>query len=489
MWPFPRRSGISSATSARRSESASTARDAWIRDADGVGPGAGPEQGLTEVQRAIAVRKSRIEFDKAAVYGGVLDRLIDFVLGDGIVIKAKDPLVDAWLQQQLERGWYGRERKHVEASFIDGERLFTVRAEDRGNGVPIGTVRIGFLDPLTISDVLVNRLDLDEVVQVRARDATGVQDVVLPIVREGARVEPRAIPGSDPEKDRGAFVLGAFWRFNSRSSRGAPVLLRTLDHASDLDNLVGGLVAQLEYVRRLWLHAKVAMQDDSDLGEGSKFKKLKADIIAWATGMQQGEILVTSGGEQGVKVDSFAPDMKLADARQLYDVVLEMCLGGHGIPRHWFGSANDASRTSAAEAGTPVFRAIQSRQSELRACVEQLVRAVLTMGEAAGAQGVTADAEVEVTMATVASRDSERDVREVAALGAALQIAQDRGAISEQEAAKILRSALKSKTFGAGLEGDAPSVAPAPGQVRPAVPGGTMPPNGPLPAEAPPRAA
>ena len=489
MWPFTR-AGITSATSARRSESASSDRERWLRDDEAVGPGGGNDRELTDTQRALAVRKSRLEFNRAAVYGGVLDRFIDFVLGDGIVIKAKDPTVDAWLQDQLKRGWYGRERKHIEAAFIDGERLLVVRAADRGNGVPVGTVNIGSLDPLLIGEVLLNSMDLEEVVQVTARDALGAQGLVLPVVRDGVPVAPRVVPPRDAQRDRPAHVLAAFWRLNTRGVRGIPVLLRTLDHASDLDHLISGLVAQLEYVRRLWLHATVTMQDDTaSAGKASKFQKLKADLIAWATGMQQGEMLVTSGGEQGVKINAIAPDMKLADAKALYDVVLEMCLGGHGIPRFWFGSANDASRTSAAEAGTPIYRAIQSRQSELRVCVESLVRAVLCMGEAAGVHGVLATSEIEVTMATVATRDSERDVREIAALGAALQVAVDRGALTETESAEILRSALKSKTFGARLEGPRPAAA-APHSTAAGAPAPTAKP-GPSAGspEAPPRAA
>jgi hypothetical protein len=484
MWPF-RRASVGAVTSARVTESAASDREKWIRDADGVGPqGGGSGRDLPDAQRVRAVRKSRHEYDKAAVYGGVLDRFIDFVLGDGIVIKAKNPTVDAWLQKQLERGWYGRERRHIEALFVDGERLIVVRAPQRSEGTPIGEVRIGTMDVLDVQKVLVNRLDVEEVVALEVGQETG-GSVPVPLVRDEEPVPPQQFAPADPKSGPVMFGIGAFWRVNQRGARGVPVLLRTLDHAADLDNLVAGLVAQLEYVRRLWLHATVAMQDDTGAdGKSGKFPKLAADIKAWATSMQPGEVLVTSGGEQGVKVSAVAPDMKLADAKALYDVVLEMCLGGHGIPKMWFGSGGETNRATAAEQGTPIFRAIQSRQAEVRVNVEMLVRAIFTMGEAAGVEGVTADAEVEVTMATVATRDSERDVREIAALGAALQVAVDRGAISEDEAAAMLREVLKSKTFGARLVGNAPK--PEEPKVPDAFVPGAGSPGAPKPPEEPP---
>lgn len=456
MWPFGRRAAPAAATSARVSESAATDHDAWLRDKPGVGPQGGSGRDLPPYQRVQAVRKSRYEYDKSPIYGGVLDRFIDFVLGDGIVIKAKSEQVDLWLQKQLERGWYGRERRHVEALFVDGERLLVVRAPSRGDSGPIGEVRIGTMDVLEIQKEIVNLLDQEDLIALQVRTDRG-GDLTLPLVRDDGDVAPANVLPSHV-KERPMWVLGAFLRVNQRGVRGIPALLRTLDHASDLDNLVANLVAQLEYVRRLWLHAKVAMSDDTGTdGKPGKFAKLAADIKAWATSWQNGEVLVTSGGKEGVVVDTVAPKMELADAKALYDVVLEMCLGGHGIPKMWFGSGGETNRATAAEQGTPIFRAIQSRQAEVRAGVESMVRAVLTMGQAAGVAGVTADAEVEVTMATVATRDSERDVREIAALGATLAIAVDRGAITEQEAAQILRDTIKSKTFGAKLTAALPA--------------------------------
>lgn len=495
MWPFRARSITAASSASRQAESASTDRDAWVRDQGDVGPQGSSGRGISDGQRAIAVRKSRVEYDKSAVYGGVLDRFIDFVLGDGIVIKAGNAVVDLWLQEQLKHGWYGKERKHVENLLIDGENLLVVRAAARGDNVPTGVVRIGALDPLNIGRITTNRFDQDDVVSVEVRPESGVGGTLdLPVVRADEPVQPKRVEEKVGDQVRAGYLLGSFWRVNTRGERGVPVLLRTLDHAADLDNLVSGLASQLEYVRRLWLHATVTMQDDTTAdGKPGKFAALKNELLAWASSLQPGAMLVTTGGENGVKISPFAPKMEMADAKALYDVVLEMCLGGNGIPRMWFGSAHDASRTSAAEQGTPIFRAIQSRQAEIRACVEQLVRAILAMGEAAGVAGVTSNAEIEVTMATVATRDSERDVREIAALGASLAVAVDRNALTEEEAAEILRNAIKSKTFGAGITGPAPKpepppTLPAPGALpgpgSPPRPGATKPPEAPPAAKA-----
>lgn len=447
VWPFSRR-GVS-AVASRVTESVASQREKWLRDDPSADLGGAA---LSDGQRAAAVKKSRVEYLKAPVYGGVADRFLDFVMGDGVTIEAEDDSVDAWLQDQLKRAkFHERLRTDVKDLFVDGERLKTVTALERVPGTPIGNLRIGALDPLGIRTVHVNTLDADDLVRLTYQGAAG-KDFQIPLVREDAKPEPAPAK----EGERAGQFIGVLWQVNRSGARGAPLLLRTLDHASDLDNLVGNLVAQLEYVRRLWLKASVTQTDDREsAGKASKFKALIEEIKGWASSWKPGEILVHSGGPDGIKIDSFAPKFELADAKALYDIVLEMCLGGHGIPRFWFGSANDASRTSAAEQGTPIFRAITAAQTEVRGCLESLVRAMLIMGEAAGVPGVKADSKFTVTMSTVATRDSERDVREVAALGATLQIAVDRGALSDEEAGQILRKVIQGKPWGKIVEGDA----------------------------------
>lgn len=472
-WPWSRPAHV--ATSARTTESVASGSEDWITDRGAHEAGGWTNGELPEGMRRQAVLKSRREYLKAAVYGGVLDRFVDFVVGDGVTIEAEDKAVDDWLQEVLEQNrFHERLPRAISHLFRDGERLWTVRALDRGTGAPIGAgIRIGQLEPLNVKTLRVDHLDQDDVRELVW--AEGQNELDLPLI--GPEAEPRLVSAKDG-KSRGAHVMGVFWRVNQMGARGVPILIRTMDHAGDLDNLVGNLVSQLDYVRRLWLHVKHNLPDDSKKKD-SAVKAFEEKVKAWATSMEPGEVLITGGGANGVEVDVSAPKLEMADAKALYDIVLEMCLGGEGLPKMWFGGGGDTVRATAAEQGTPTFRRITRTQGQAHTMICDLMSAILLMGERAGMPNVTRDAVVNVTMATVATRDSERDVREIAGLAAGLGSAVEMGAVSSEEAAKMVRKVIASKGFGDVLDGED---LPEPEEMvdqQPPPPSGQQPPRAP----------
>lgn len=473
----PRRRAIRAATNGdlgRVLASAASDREDWLRDKGAHEATAWTSGELPEPMRRLAVLKSRREFLKSPLYGGVLGRFLDFVLGDGVTIEGGTSAVDRHLQESIEANrFHERLPRALAHLFRDGEYLWTVRAPDRGTGAPISHMRLGRLDPLGVKDLVVDALDEDDV-HALTWSKGGGEDLDLALVRPD--VEPKLI-GKTSGKNRAQHVLAAFWRVNQSGARGLPILIRTMDHAADLDNLVGKLVAQMEYARRFLIHITHNIPDDSEKKEGSKVLAFEKQALAFAQGMEGFEALVTSGGPEGVRVNTYAPDMKIVDAKALYDIVLEMCLGGEGIPKMWFGSGGETNRATAAEQGTPAFRRITRTQGEIRALIQDLMRAFLMMGARAGVAGVKPDSEFNVTMATVATRDSERDVREIAALVAGLMSAVDAGAISREEAAKMIRGVVASKSFGDVIDGEE---LPEPEEPDPAapLPPGQQPPPG-----------
>lgn len=523
------------------------AADDFLRDDD---DGAGIYQGrrsgrgsddaeLTPEERAKAVRNSRSAFKRSGAYGAVLDRITDFVLGDGVAIEIKDERTNAWIQELLGRpeiDWEGQLRKRVSRLLVDGEFLLSAYVQERDPGQPSGNVVLGRMDPLGISEVTALALNEDRLLTVEIDHGAGIPAICYPIAEEdgpllrvtidaegkphlaplenaeGETARDRALirleapredapdpedgdpledvpedPAADqPEDPRQAdaqpvaedAVLAAvfLWQINTLGTRGAPLLTRLLDKAAVLDEAVEELARKAEYLNRHWLHIEYEPSGDQEKDEA--FEKRAMD---WATQMEPGACLVTAkpNGSGGVQVHVKVADLKIQDQKALYELLLDYLLGSQGIPRMWFSSGGDTNRATAAEQGTPIFRSIRTLQSYVQGRIEAVVRWLIWLGSHAGAP-VNTEADVEITMADVASRDSLRDVEEVSGLAIALRELVNTGALRQAESERILRKVLKAKWFGDLLEESDPD-AGAEATDAPAEP---TPPEGELDADA-----
>lgn len=455
MWPFRRRQTEARAATLR---TLGGSAEEFRRDGDGYqGRPLGAaldDADLKPHERERAVRLSRTEYRRGSAYGGLTDRFLDFVAGDGVVFRFKDPAAQAAVDRVLKNSrFHERWRRHLLRLFVDGEILWTVSAPARGEGGrPTDRVRVGRLDPLGIEEYLSTAQDADEILRVKHRAESTREPASLWVSDpEHPGYEAVALPKREPGEPT-ILAVGSWWRVNVVATRGAPLLLRALDKSGAIDELLESLVRKAEYVNRFWLHVTHNFPDDTNLGKDSKLKAFEAKVLAWAQTAQPGEALVTP---EGVKVNVPAPELGSVDVKHIYEMALDVVLGGHGIPRMWFASGGDTNRATAAEQGTPIFRGIRSLQADVRGGLTELMRAVLYMLERAGVSGVKADAEFDVVMSDVASRDSERDVKEVSGLALACNELVTAGAMTPEERADILRRTAASKPWGEVLEGPA----------------------------------
>lgn len=453
---------------------------------------------LTEQERAMALRNSRRSNKRSGVYGAVIDRLTDFVLGDGIAINVRDKTSHEWLHELLETpgiAWTRNLRRRYQRLLVDGELPLLVKMPERAGqeGAASTAIRMSRLAVEGISDVMVAEDDDDEVVAVTYRGRLGSSRLVLPMAAPGepmlrVRTTPRgelrlapspeapdglvrlrqgetvvsrprslqqdpaevARSSEDDETAADAYLATvALWQVNTVGRRGAPMLTRILDKSDLLDDAVGQMARRQEYLNRFY-----ALADYAAGGDEAKNKALEKRTLDFLTGLDEGAALVVprdANGDPQVRLKIETPDLKPADQAAAYELLLDYVLGAHGIPRSWYSSGGDTNRATAVEQGTPIFRSIRARQAELKACVEDLVRYLLWLGSLS-TPGVKADAEIEVVMADLATRDSLRDVEEVAGIAVGMREVVAMGAATAEEAIAIVRQVLKSKAIGETLE-------------------------------------
>lgn len=421
--------------------------------------GIGTDRDMTALERLKAVRLSRLNMKRSGIYGQLVDTMVNFVVGDGVMPKYEDSDVQAYLDEVLEHpinDFQRSQRARFTTTLVDGEYLLGITIPTRevtSPGVPINLSRmpmLGRMDSDAIEEVEVAAVNQDCVMRVSVDPGMGKPKVTYPVARPG--VEPR-------DNGDGTATAVLLWRVNALKRRGLPWFSRVLDKAHMLDGVVDELARKAKYTSRFWLHGTYEDQSDP-----KKNKAIERKLLAWLRSWNPGEALAST---KGVEVNCFAPDLKLQDQKALYDLIVDYILGSHGIPRHWFSSGDGTNRATSVEQGTPIFRAIDAAQSGYVADCEALFAYIIWIGKQNGAIPKDASEKGSAVPSDVATRDSIRDTKEVNDLMAALDMAVANGTLWRSEAQKIGRRLFASKGWGDDLDMDNPPPLPEEGAGAP----------------------
>ena len=115
-----------------------------------------------------------------------------------------------------------------------------------------------------------------------------------------------------------------------------------------------------------------------------------------------GSILVTDLSEEW---DVINPKLDSSDANTDGLALKKFIAGGRGIPLHWLAEPESSTRTTAEAAGTPTFKALESRQKMFLSTVKDILSiAVARRAQRAG--DVKPDAVITVTSADISERDN-----------------------------------------------------------------------------------
>lgn len=423
------------------------------------------ERDVSPEDRRKLVRLSRLNYKRSGVYGQVIDTLVDFAVGDGVVVSCKDSRAQAFWDRfgnDPANLWDRSYRQRITTRLVDGEYVLTLTVpfrgpDGRGGSILSGSVLAGRLEPDTIVEITRSQVNIDRIVSLKFQPEGQADAFTIPIARPGVALR---------DNGDGTGTACLFWACNKLGGRGTPYLSRSLDKATMLDAVVDEMARKAEYTSRFWTQA-----DFTSTGDKREDAKVRRELLAWLRSWVPGEAAVTTGG---VKVNVHAPNLGLPDAKAFVELVLEYILGSHGIPRMWYAAGGDTNRATAVEQGTPIHRRLDALQADLRCELEDVVRFVLWVGQAAGILGPDVSPDFTITMADVATRDSIRDVNELNGLVLALDSLVASEIISPLERQAIGRRALQGKSFGDLVTPEgAPAITP-PGLEAPppgAVPG------------------
>jgi len=450
---------------ARHRASVQSGLDDWLRDKGESDPSleGSASRALTDAERRRALRFARRNYKRNGCYGSILNKLVEHTVGDGVVVGGfGDPEVEAYVRGILEdrrNAFDDALEDRWRETLNEGEYFLTLETQRRNPGagepVPTGLVRFGRLEVEQIRGVRRSRTNPDEVLELQIELEPGLRQW-FPVARPGVMPAQDATMLDGQPVALGTMTAVCYWTVSRLGGRGTPRLLRILEKAELVDDVVDSNARKAEYLNRYWTTATYAATGDKE--EDEQFEE---DAKAFATEGEPGSFFISSKARDFV-LSVFAPDLKILDQKALYDMVVEFVLGSEGIPRMWFGSSGETNRATAIEQGSPIYRMLVSLRARLQCNIEDLVAYLVWLGKASGRIRADASEVFEVQMAEIWTRDTQREVGVLQQLASFAEHCRRAAYLHPEEAQRLVRGAIAAQTmFELKLEDEAPDPAAA----------------------------
>jgi hypothetical protein len=379
----------------------------------------------------------------------------DYILGRGLQFKAKDgtaqPIVDRFLRiNKLHRRLTG----FVLELFLFGEQCYPafVRASD-------GQVRLGYIDPAQIEEVILHPENVLEewAVVVRQQTAprsweTAKNKRVYRIVREaetgplaGKLITAEQAAEHDLLESWEVAMLQEFGLTEytgscfyesvngvSSGSRGYSDLLQVADWLDTHDETLFAC-GEREQVAN-YFNWDVTMTG----GDPEQVAKRAMELVK--NPPRKGAVNVHNENE--IWQFNF-PDVKTVASSEVAKAIMTFILGGLGLPQHWYGFGDETNRATAQAQGDPTWRTLQHDQDDEKDSLERKARFVLDQAKIAGMLREEVSSEVEAVMPEMITRDIVALAAALSNLETALMAAEQQGHISHEQACELFAKVAK----------------------------------------------
>ena len=284
-----------------------------------------------------------------------------------------------------------------------------------------GSVRLGYIDPLNVAEVVCEPMNIREVVSLTCVQANSTEKLPLQVVRVDSDVKSKTF----------GKLIGECLYFRSgkvvNQKRGTPLLAELIDWLDALDQF---LFDSLEgFVLRNAFMWDITM-------EGADEKELQKKSIAPP---KPGS---TKLHNEKVKWEVLSPDLKSQDVAEAMRLVKNFILAGKGYPEHWFADGGNTNLATAEAMSIPVMKMLKAKQSEVKNIIRFMAQYVLDSSKL-----VTLGKD-EYFQIDVSAFDFER--KDAAVIGSAfVQLvtaaiaATDKGWMSQESAKKLVDGMLQ----------------------------------------------
>ena len=415
---------------------------------------------------------------------GITEQKSAFLVGNGISITANhaDEKEKAAAQECLDAFWKDEANAWSDLQFMFPSWLSLLGAQIYPAFVnqASGLVRLGYIDPEEVQDVICDPMNRRAVIAIRMRskETSGAsggdgQDVA------GKDFDPKKIIGNDPAllfRIINAPQRSALSPLGQHIEDAIDVLSEKLEGATRYTNEgiskqtqrcfyfrvnsapngtmgVSDLSTAVDYADAL----DATMMDEVD-GARSR-RSFVWDVTLEGMGKEEIDQWMQDNGQEPNPNEviahnenetwkSVAPNLNIGSSLDLMKHTQNVILGGNGIPQHWFADGGDVNRASAAEMAMPALSRLKARQFFLRNAYFAMGKFQLQEGVRSKKLPQSLDVEAfGVEMADLDPRDADREVGTLEKLTATLSVAEDRGWLSETSARRVFQSQLAEAGF------------------------------------------
>lgn len=339
---------------------------------------------LNTVTHERSVELAFFLYDSNPLAKRILELTRDFVCGDGISVQCQDESKPRRDEQQevVDRFWNDPVNRmdlklpdKVNELGLFGEQCYTVAVNERD-----GSVQLGYVDPGSILDVLVDHDNAEIPVAVVLK---GQPPQRLKVVQFDSDLASKTYGRLVGLKDGDGFTDGGekrkysgacfLFQINKVSSarRGRSDLLSLADWIDAEDQIQFNEVDRALLLKSFIWHVTLMGATDDQV------KKRAAEIHE----PKPGSTRVTNEKETW---EPLAPTLNAADTAVSADMLLSKIATGAGLPKTWLNGLMDVNRATASEMGEFGYAKLVRRQKYVRYMVEQMVTFVLDAAEMKG---------------------------------------------------------------------------------------------------------
>ncbi|PAT39169.1 hypothetical protein CK623_11455 [Vandammella animalimorsus] len=413
------------AAAARLAEAAPGHEAGWRR-LSGEGQGGQNERDLSPMAQGRMQKLAEHLWQANVLANRLIELPLAYLLAEGVTLQAADEQQQAVLDRHWFdpiNNWPAKLEARVRALALLGEQCYTAHVG------PDGMVRLGYLDPRRIAQVVMDPDNPEQPIGVvTQRDARGryhkyrvivLGDDELLFSRRTAQI--RAEDFTDGE----CFLL----QLNKLpdGSRGRSDLLGQMDWLDAYDEFLFGELDRIADLRRfVW---DITMQ-------GADQEAVEAYQKTFVPPSSNGAFV----HNESMTLEPKSPALHAADTSESARLLRNHVLGGSTFPEHWFGGGADANRAIGESMSEPTFKVYTSRQGRLKLFLEEIGRYVLWKSSQQTATPDWSDPRWHVTAVfpELANRDVTKFAAALQSVVAAAMLAIDRGLLTEETALKIV---------------------------------------------------
>ena len=354
----------------------------------------------------------------------IIEIVVAFVVESGMPITSENEdvkklLTDFWEDAANQLSIYFE--KHVTELGVFGELCLPAFVLPN-----TGKVRVGYIDPADIEEVVTDPYNVKIFIGVRLKTMDNEPARKLAVIIGDEEIEILSPKG---RALREAFDDGQcfYWKVNTLTNepRGCSDLFVVADHLDGYEQFMADTMEKFSQYNAFYYDVTV---------EGATNEELKKESNAYRPPRSGGAFI----HNEKVKSEAVSPTQNASDSDTGARLLRNHILAPKGIPEHWVGGGGDINRATASEMDLPVLKMLGRRQQTVKHILEQIADFVITSALNARYLRVKPEeATYEIQTPEINSKDISKLASSVQSLSVSLAAAQANGWIDNPTARKM----------------------------------------------------